>query len=132
MGRCENENSSQINSKDVYYTGPYLSTLGINTNTSLNDIVTIINNYLADFNAPTNYQINGGINIQTADGLTLEFNIPHGLGQVPSSWTVNAINIDTGPIFSVTATSSILIVQYSVAPSQGVQLEFVWQASILS
>lgn len=118
--------------QDVYYTGSTLLPLNILPNENLESVIIKINNYFAAFSAPTNYQINGGINSQTADGLTLEFNIPHGLGQVPSSWTVNAINIDTGPIFSVTATSSILIVQYSVAPSQGVQLEFVWQASILS
>lgn len=39
MGRCTTNESGQINSDDVFYTGEYLPTLDINTQTNLTNII---------------------------------------------------------------------------------------------
>lgn len=62
MGRCTTNEPGQINSDDVFYTGEYLPTLDVNTQTNLTNIIEAveealtgggINTYIKRENAPT-------------------------------------------------------------------------------
>lgn len=132
MCNCNCEpNTNKVISDNVTYSGAYLSTLDILPNEDLTSIIVKINNYLDTLITPSNYTIKGGINTQTANGLSLVYNIPHGLGSTPSTYTVEAHNQNTGSDFNITADSTNLQITYSIAPSQGSQISWVWSATKL-
>lgn len=54
------------------------------------------------------------------DGGTVTFNIPHGLGAIPSGFSVNASSADASGAFYITADATNVIVTYVVAPIVGV------------
>lgn len=76
-------------------------------------------------NSGSGTSLNGGTEDQTADGLTLVFNIPHGVGSTPTIFSVSPANPNsTG--FATTADSTNLILTYSIAPSTGTDLSWNW------
>lgn len=128
MGRCTNNQiTSQVNTNDVVYTGAYLPTLQIQSNSNLTNILQTLDTFLANFSGGSNYTIRGGTSTQTANGLTLVFNIPHGLGAIPDTYSVDPINTQTASNFSVSVNITNIIITYSVAPSQNTILSWVWQ-----
>lgn len=122
MERCKIIEPKQIDSNDVYYSGEYLPNLDINTQATLTTILQTL-----DTLAGINYLIKGGINTQTADGLTTVFNIPHTLGSTPNTYSVEAASQNSASNFSVTTNSTNLIITYPVAPSQDALLSWSWQ-----
>lgn len=122
MKRCKIIEPRQIDSNDVYYSGEYLPNLNINTQATLTTILQTL-----DVLTGINYLIKGGINTQTADGLTTVFNIPHTLGSTPNTYSVEAASQNSASNFSVTTNSTNLIITYPVAPSQDASLSWSWQ-----
>lgn len=130
MGKCEKIEPNQVNSNDVYYTGPYLPTLDIETNSNITLALQAIEAWAASFTGgSSDYIIKGGTNNQTADGLTLVFTIPHTLGQVPTSAFVAPKNQNTTSNFSYTTDLTNITITYPVAPSQNTSLSWFWQVT---
>lgn len=129
--QCCGQSPVKISSDDITYSGSFLSTLNILPNEDLTSIIVKINSYLASLVTPTNYTITGGVNDQTANGLSLVYNIPHNLGSIPSTYTVEAHNSNTNPDFFITTDSTNIKINFSIAPSQGSQISFVWSATKL-
>lgn len=126
MCNCGQKNTDKVTSDNIIYSGSFLPTLNIMPNDNLTDILGTIDTYLSTF-IGGDYIIKGGINTQTADGLTLVFNIPHTLGQVPTTYSVEPTNQQTANNFSITTTLTNLVITYPVAPSQGTNLSWAWQ-----
>lgn len=125
---CGKKNIDKITTDDVIYSGSFLPTLNVMPNSDLTDILNKIEIFASSVSGGgSNYTIKGGISNQTANGLTLSFNIPHTLGQIPDTYSVQAANTQTANNFSVTISLTNLTITYSVAPSQGASLSWVWQ-----
>ena len=69
-----------------------------------------------------------GVETQTGDGFTTVFNIPHGLGGVPSFFMTQANSIDAAAINYVDADSTNIIIHYLVSPPNGSNLVWTWTA----
>lgn len=119
---------SQINGEDVFYTGAYLSTLDINTNTSFNLALQKIEAWAAAQVPNTNTIIKSGTYTVTANGSTLVFNIPHTVGSNPTSATVSAGNVDTPTDYYISTTSTNIIVTFYIAPASTTSISLKWIA----
>jgi len=56
------------------------------------------------------------------------YSIPHGLGTIPTFANAVPKNSATAGISFISATTTNIVVNYSVAPSSGASLSWYWQA----
>jgi hypothetical protein len=72
-----------------------------------------------------------GRSTQSGNAATLIFNIAHGLGATPTSWTVVPRVALAAPNFIVTATSTNLVVTYATAPPNvASNVDLTWSACL--
>ena len=125
MGRCQKcETEGQIDSNDVFYTGSYLPDLDIQTNTNFTQVLQKINDL---FGGNLGLNIQSGNFVQSSDGLTLIYQIPHNLGGIPTGISVQSLN-QNSPNFTVSYNFNYITITYTVAPSLGDQISLSWIA----
>jgi hypothetical protein len=75
---------------------------------------------------------NSGQSTQTGNGSATAFNIAHGLSGTPKAVTVTAGSAAAAALFYVTTTSTNIVVNFTVAPTNGVSLVLNWRADLYS
>lgn len=75
----------------------------------------IVLKYATDLKSPDS----GGQELIDGDGVQIQFQIPHNLGETPSEWFVEAASEDARGISSTDADSTNIIVNYDTPPASG-------------
>lgn len=126
MGRCEPpmDYIGQIDSDKVFYTGENLPNINVIKNQTLTQVLQILNQ---NSQPGTSLNIKAGTLSQVSDGITLVYNIPHTLGAIPSAVTVQALN-NNSQGFTLTYNITNIIINYTIAPSLGDNINLSWIA----
>lgn len=139
-------NANNFSALVIVEAGASGSITGTYTHTSVNGNVfqncdALFSNYTPDsqngnvisenFTTTVTLGDNGGVSTQNGTGAQTAFNIPHGLAATPSRFVVTAGSAVASAAYSVTATSTNIVVTFAVAPILGTgNVVLNWMAKV--